>query len=263
MGWGFEGNAAVIKRLVLGLFVIVMLTTVGLGLSAQQSLPPVPAMSVSEGARLPLPSLSELVGSAQTDAEAYDLIRNYYTANHDALAVVFNEADETRLRALFGMYITHLAVPYNVVEVLPVTLLQFVSAETAHCGTYSLAQSQIYDALDVSWRNIIVDDGWHGIIEVLVGRQYETFDATSNVWVNLSIGEMIKGMTYTVMDEPRRYREFYTPVLDLATDDRYRVHLTDERCDRCSVPELRVGFSQWGLRVFPSRWYVAHLSADT
>ena len=31
------------------------------------------------------------------------------------------------------------------------------------------------------------------------------------------------------MDEPRRYREFYAPVLDPTTSDSFRVHLTDER----------------------------------
>mgnify|MGYP001392230666 CR=1 FL=1 len=233
--------------------------TAGASSAAFHFQPQLVAVAIPDGSPIPLPSLTELIGDATDDATATARIVSYYTTNHDALAVIFNESNETRLQALFGLYITHMAVPYNVVDILPVTLLDFVQAPTAHCGTYSLAQSQIYDAFGLTWRFILADDGWHGIIEVLVGRQYETFDATSNVWVNLSIGEMIAGMTNTVMDKPRRYREFYTPVLDPTADDIYRAHLAAGY----SVPELRAGFAHWGLRVFPSRWAVERLSANS
>ena len=251
------------KRIALLVLMVISLTAAGVVYTALEASSSLQAVPIPDGMPIPIPPLAELVGDATDDATATARILNYYTANHDALVVAFNEADETRLRALFGMYIVHVDVPYNVVDVLPVTLLDFVQSSTAHCGTYSLAQSQIYDAFGLTWRFVLADGGWHGIMEVLVGRQYETFDATSNVWVNLSIGEMIAGMTYTVMDEPRRYREFYAPVLDPTTSDSFRVHLTDERCDRCSVPQIRAGFSQWGLRVFPSRWEVDRLSANS
>lgn len=210
----------------------------------------------AQPAPLPLPALTAIIGGAPTDADAYARIAAYYADHRAELQVMFDEADETRLRGLFGMYITHLAAPYNIVPVEPVTLLEFVSTPTAHCGTYALAQSQIYDALGISWRFVLVDRGWHGLIEVLVGRQYETFDATSNVWINLSVGEMMAGMTQNVTGEPRRFRVFYTPSLDPAAAPVYRAHLTNPDCDRCSVPQLRAGVSQWGLLVFPSTWTV-------
>lgn len=194
---------------------------------------------------LDVPGLAEIISGAVNDAAAERMLAAYYADHAEALAIEFRETNDMRLRALFGMYVTHLAVPYNVVEHAPISLLEFASAPAADCGIYATAQAQIYDALGLRWRRIHIDRGWHGVIEVLIGRQYEVFDATSNVWVNRSIGEMLGGMERSV-------RYFYTPMLDRSTGAVYRVHIGNEH----NAPALRATLAWWGLTIFPSRWDV-------
>lgn len=189
--------------------------------------------------------LADIIAGAEDDAGAARLISAYYEAQREHLSDEFQEADDARLRALFGMYITHLAVPYGIVEHAPESLVEFASAPTAHCGTYADAQSRIYDALGVTWRRIHVDGGWHGLLEALIGRRYETFDATSNVWLDKSVGELLAGME-------RESRMFYSPIFDAQASDAYRAHLELGY----SVPELRVGLPQWGILIFPAEWEV-------
>ncbi len=194
---------------------------------------------------LDVAALRDIVGDAPNDAAAATTIRAYYDEQADRLAGVFREQNEARRRALFGMYIVHLAVPYNFVETMPETLLDFVNAPTAHCGVYSLAQSQVYGGLGLTWRNIVIDGGWHGLIEAQIDGAWEVFDSTSNVWVSTSVDRMLAG-------DDRVYREFYTPILDRQAGAVYRAHIQNEY----SVPELRAGLPLWGLRVFPSQWEV-------
>lgn len=198
---------------------------------------------------LEVASLGEMVGAAGDDAEAGAAIRAYYEANAGRLAEEFDEANDARLRGLFGMYITHVAVAYGVVETEPGTLLEFIAAPTAHCGVYAKAQSQVYDALGLVWRTVVVDGGWHGLNEVLIDGRYETFDATSNVWLSVSVEALLNGA-------PREYRTFYTPIFDAQADEAYRAHLATGH----NVPELRAGLPLWGLRVFPSTWMVVDRS---
>jgi len=202
---------------------------------------------------LSIPPLAEIVGGATTDAEAVALVAAYYDTNTSLLAAEFREQDDTRLRGLFGMYIIHLAAPYNVVEVVPTTLFEFINTPTAHCGTYSVAQSQVYDALGLEWRIVMVDGGWHGLIEVLVNERWETFDSTVNVWLSVGVPDLIAGTT-------RSYRAFYTPIYDANADDVYRQHYFESN-GYYNVSALREGLPFWGISVFPARWEITAQSS--
>ncbi|MBK9751861.1 MAG: hypothetical protein IPO91_34555 [Chloroflexi bacterium] len=106
---------------------------------------------------------------------------------------------------MFSMYIVHLAVPYNFVETMPETLLDFVNAPTAHCGVYSLAQSQVYGGLGLTWRNIVIDGGWHGLIEVQIDGAWEVFDSIKCVGEHQRRQDARRGMTACTADSIRRY----------------------------------------------------------
>ncbi len=194
---------------------------------------------------LSIPPLSALIGDATTNADALAAVAAYYDANAETLAALFAEDNEQRTRALFGMYLVHVAVPYNRVERDPVTLIDFVNAETAHCGTFARAQSQVYTALGLRWRNIVVDDGWHGLVEAEIDGRWETFDATNNLWLSVSVEELIAGA-------PRSWRTFYTPHTDAHAPDTYRAHLADDY----NMQLTRMAGTQWGLSVFPARWVI-------
>lgn len=198
---------------------------------------------------LPLPALTEIVGDAASDEIALARLVDYYERHRDEIAAAFDEADETRARALFGMYAVHLAAPYNVVERVPTTLVEFIHTPTAHCGTQPLAQATLYTGLGLQWRIVSVDGGWHGYAEVVVDGRYESFDATTNVWVSRSAGELIAGMR-------RQYRMFYTPILDAHADGVWRVHMQDG----WDVLGLRRDLPQWGISVFPAQWEVTAYS---
>jgi len=191
-------------------------------------------------------ALASIVANETEQEGVMDALRVYYESNREALASIFDEGDDTRLRGLFGMYIVHLAVPYNVVIVPPTTLFEFVNAPSAHCGTYSVAQSWIYDALGVEWRIVMVDGGWHGLIEVDVGGSWEIFDSTVNMWIDRSVEQLLAG-------EVRTYRTFYTPILDENASEIYRDHMAGG----WDVLGLREGLPLWGVSVFPTRWEVA------
>lgn len=201
---------------------------------------------------LPLPPLSEIVGDAETDADALTAIVNYYERQSHRLAFLFAEDSDERARALFGMYIIHMAAPYNATPITPVTFLDFVHTPTAHCGIYAQAQAQLYTALGLRWHNVIVDNGWHGLIEAEIDGAWEVFDSTSNVWVSVGVEQLLSGAV-------REYRAFYAPVEDRAAPDVYRDHLQAG----FSVPELRGGLPLWGLSVFPRQMEIIDQSAGT
>lgn len=191
---------------------------------------------------LPIPPLSAIIGDAATDADALAAVVRYYERHAAALGRVFAEANEQRTRALFGMYLVHMAAPYNVTPVTPVTFLDFVRTPTAHCGIYARAQSQVYTALGLRWREVHVDGGWHGLIEAEISGQFETFDSTSAVWVNQPVESLLRGAE-------RHYRAYYTPALDVNADDVYRAHII-ESGGYYNVLGLRAGLPLWGLNVF-------------
>lgn len=199
---------------------------------------------------LDVPSLREIAGERTDDAAILEAVTAYYAANADRLALVFNEPDDQRLRGLFGMYVVHVSQPYNTVPSGwdGYTLRQFIDADAAHCGLYSRAQGMIYTALGLRWNNVVVDGGWHGLVEAQIGDEWETFDATTNVWASISVGGLIGGLD-------RRVRTFYTPVWDPSADEVYRRHYV-ESGGYYSVPDLRAGLPLWGISVYPRRWAI-------
>lgn len=201
---------------------------------------------------LPIPPLSEIIGDADTDEHALSAISSYYNRQSLRLAVLFREDNDERTRALFGMYIVHLAAPYNIVTRAweGESFLAFVHGETAHCGAYAQAQRAVYSALGLRWRSVLVDNGWHEVVEAEIDGRYEVFDSTSAVWINQPVEGLLRGVE-------RQYRMFYSPIMDASADDAYRDHLQRGY----SVPELRAGLPWWGLYVFPRRIEVIAESA--
>lgn len=199
---------------------------------------------------LDVPSLREIAGERTDDAAILEAVTAYYAANADRLALVFNEPDDQRLRGLFGMYVVHVSQPYNTVPSGwdGYTLRQFIDADAAHCGLYSRAQGMIYTALGLRWNNVVVDGGWHGLVEAQIGEGWETFDSTSNLWLSVSVGGLVEGL-------PRSVRALYAPTVDPDADDRYRQHYVDSG-GYYNVFGLRADLPQWGISVRPSRWEI-------
>jgi len=188
--------------------------------------------------------LSLIVGDAETDAAL--LFAGYYEAHRDMIRVVLNEANDERLRGLFAMYLSHLAVPYGASErPYPVNVHEFLRMDVTACAAYSDAVVWMAAALGVRGRLVTIDEGWHTVAELWIGGRWEVFDATANVWVSVSVEELLAGAE-------RQYREMYTPIADPRADYRYRAHI-DFGWD---VLGLRAGLSQWGLTVFPSHWRI-------
>lgn len=196
---------------------------------------------------LPIPPLSEIIGDAATDAAALSAITNYYDRQSLRLAVLFRETDDQRLRALFGMYLVHMAAPYNVVtrDWEGEGIRAFADGATAACGVYSQAQGHIYDALGLRWRQVQIDSTWHTLIEAQINGEFEVFDSTANIWTSEPIERLLQGTE-------RRWRAFYTPILDANADDMYRAHIIESN-GYYNVIGLRAGLPLWGLYVFPRR----------
>lgn len=249
-----------VRRFIFQLMPILLLCGFALGLVTMKALQPSADKAwaavvfdgqLMSGERpLNVASLREIVAEAETHDQATAAVAEYYDAHADYLAIVFNETNDARLRGLYGMYITHLAQPYNTVppDWESYSLIEFLQAQAAHCGLYSLAQSYIYTALGLRWQNVVVDGGWHGLLQADIGGQWETFDATSNIWLSVGVPQLLAGTA-------RRYREFYTPIWDAEADAVYRRHYT-ESAGYYSVPDLRAGLPVWGLRVFPTQWAI-------
>lgn len=206
---------------------------------------------------LPIPPLSVIIGSAETDAGALAAIVDHYERNRVKLAAVFAESNDQRLRSLYGMYIIHMAAPYNVVprDWEGEGIRAFAGGATAACGVYSQAQGRVYTALGLRWRQVVVDNGWHTLIETEISGHFEVFDSTSAVWVNQPVERLLQGTE-------RHYRAFYTPSLDANTSDIYRAHII-ESGGYYSVPELRGGLPLWGLSIFPRQVEIIDRSAGT
>lgn len=184
----------------------------------QPNVPPVTDMVFERVPGPDVPTLQELALGASTDEEIIQNIVDYYNDHKDELRLLWREENETRLAALYSMYIVHISHPYGETT-YPATLLEYMTQERSHCGVYSYAQQEIATGLGLTWRFVELTSGWHGWIEVDVDGQWEIFDATVNVWINRSGFELIDGAV-------REYRYFYTPLLDIDQPDA-RLHLNE------------------------------------
>lgn len=159
-------------------------------------------------ARLPpdLPTLQEMSQGAQSDADAYDRIYEYYQSHHQHIADELGEENETRLQALFVMNVVHISHIYQSVDD-PGTFLAYLQQAGSHCGIYSHYESELMDRFGLTWRRQLLSQGYHEWVEVNVDGQWEIFDSTINTWINRSARELMAGAE-------RSYRYFYTPMLD-------------------------------------------------
>lgn len=153
-----------------------------------------------------VPLLQSFASPDSTDADILARVVDYYNENRDELALLWREDDPTRLAALFSMYIVHISHPYGEAE-YPASLTEFLSQPYAHCGTYTFGQAQIATALGLTYR-VVEFVGEHAWLEVLVNGEWEVFDSTTNVWLSRNVMDLLAA-------EPREYRLFYTPMLDI------------------------------------------------
>jgi hypothetical protein len=165
-----------------------------------------------------VPTLQEITFGSTSDEEAIQQVAEYFDTHKDELGTLWREDNETRLAGIFTMYVVHISHVYGETA-YPETFTEFLAQERAHCGTFSIAQSEIAEALGLTWRMLELTSGWHGWIEILVDGEWEIFDSTVNVWISHSAFDLVKGAV-------REYRYFYTPLLDIDRPDA-RLHLAE------------------------------------
>lgn len=86
----------------------------------------------------------------------------------------------------------------------------------------------------------VVDfSGEHAWLEIQVDGQWELFDATTNVWIDRGVTELMQGV-------PRQFRTFYSPVFDINRPDA-RLHLNEGY----DIPKLRTRMSTLGVAYMP------------
>ncbi len=181
-----------------------------------------------------VPTLQELTAGAASDADAYARIVAYFADNQERLGLLWREDNETRLAGIFSMYVVHISTVYGETT-YPDSFLEYLKQPRAHCGTYSIAQAHIAQALGLTWRMWELTSGWHGWVEILVDGQWEMFDATTNQWISRAGVDLLQQV-------PREYRAFYTPLLDADRPDA-RWHLEEG----FNMPAFRVQLPGLGL----------------
>jgi hypothetical protein len=182
-------------------------------------------------------TLQNIAMGATTDDEILDKVVDYYHQNRDRLRVLWREDNDTRLAALFSMYLVHISTAYGE-AVYPSSLIEYIGQARAQCGTYTYAESRIATVLGLTWRAVEFV-GEHAWMEVLISGQWETFDATTNTWLSKGVDELMRG-------EPRTYRQFYTPMLDVNRPDA-RLHLAEGY----NMPRLRLRMPTVGIVYMP------------
>ena len=178
---------------------------------------------------LPIPPLAEIAPTGDV-AE----VVAYWNANADPLTALF--ADEARAKALFAMYIVHVAVPYGETTPPPYTFAEYTGRDRAHCGVYTFVQREISQALGLTVRGYEFTDGFHGWLEVEINGAWELFDSTGNIWINQPMSALLAGA-------PREYRMFYAPALDDDAPAVYHAHLSEGY----NVPAFRARLPFLGL----------------
>lgn len=152
-------------------------------------------------------SLQELASGAKTDQEVVNNVVDYFEENRDKISVDLGEENPERLKALYVMYLVHLAHPYGLEDHTPETLLDYIRGiEVAECFQINRYQAIIMNGFGLPWRRIGLS-ALHGWLEVKIDGQWEIFDATSNTWINHGAFELMEG-------GPRTYRLFYSPSMD-------------------------------------------------
>lgn len=219
--------------------------------SYQPNYPPTTDLLFQRVPGLDVPTLQTMTEGATSDAEALGMVVSYYNDNRERLRTLWREDNDTRLAGIFSMYVVHISHIYGETT-YPSSFLEYLTQPRAHCGTYSVAQSHIDEALGLPWRMFELTSGWHGWVEILVDGQWEMFDATTNQWISRSGLELLQGV-------PREYRSFYTPLLDIERQDA-RLHLAEGynmEAFRVNLPGLGLFYNPPGepIPYNPFRWY--------
>ncbi len=162
-----------------------------------------------------IPAMQQLASGASSDQEVIDLILAYYNQHSDELQAKWLEDNPARLKAIFAMYIIHISHPYGNGG-YPATFVEYLQQAASHCGPQSVFQTRLLSAFGLTWRRVGMLSGLHGWVEVKIDGQWETFDSTTNVWIDQSFVELLQG-------GPRKYREFYTPWSDIDRPDARQI----------------------------------------
>lgn len=197
----------------------------------QPNIPPVTDFVFEHSVGPDVPTLQSMTAGATSDDEALQMVADYYEAHKDDLRVLWREDNPTRLAGIYTMYVVHISTDYGETT-YPDSFLDYLKQPRAHCGTYSLAQSEIAEKMGLTWRLLSLTSGWHGWVEIQVDGNWELFDATTNTWIDHSAYDLVKAV-------PREYRHFYTPMLDSSRPDA-RLHL-DEGYNMQNLREMLPG----------------------
>lgn len=179
---------------------------------------------------LPIPSLAFL----STQQAALD----YFTTHKHELAALFNESRPERLASLYVMYQIHSSHLYGEVDPDHADLdyEAWLTYPFAHCGTYALQAQALMAALGLTTRRAALSGGTHQWVEVAIDGHWELFDPTTNLWIDHSGAELMAGVE-------RKYRYFYTPLLDRQHADQYQAGLQQAGQNlRAAMPLLGVGW---------------------
>lgn len=156
-----------------------------------------------------IPVLQELSLVAESDEEVVSNFVRFFNENRDELAIQFGESNSDRLGALVAMYIVHNSHPYGLNPIVTDndSLLTYSQSSTSsQCYLQSKFQAELVEGLGLTWR-IIGIGPLHIWLEVQIDGVWEIFDATSNIWLDAGIDELVNG-------ETRNYRSFYSISLD-------------------------------------------------
>src|SRR5690606_28951118 len=146
------------KPFLYAVIIILALFNIGLALLvrgvAQAMSEPVTGSQVFSAEPGPdVPTLQYLAANAASDEEILQIVTDYYEANKALLSVLWREENETRLAALFSMYIVPISTIYRETT-YPASLPEYLTQERAHCGTYTYMQIHIGDALGLNYRTV-------------------------------------------------------------------------------------------------------------
>lgn len=156
-----------------------------------------------------IPVLQELSLVAESDEEVVSNFVRFFNENRDELAIQFGESNSDRLGALVAMYIVHNSHPYGLNPTVTDndSLLTYSQSSTSsQCYLQSKFQAELVEGLGLTWR-IIGIGPLHIWLEVQIDGTWEIFDATSNIWLDAGIDELVNGNS-------RNYRSFYSISLD-------------------------------------------------
>lgn len=153
-----------------------------------------------------LPLLDAFQDTSNGDGATAAGAAAWFYAHQAELAAAFQEDHPGRLAGLYSMAIAHSSKPYGPVAQYPASMDAYLAQEASHCGTYTFAQIQVALALGLTVRSVeyVAEHAW---MEAQIDGVWETFDATTNTWLNQDHRTLATG-------QMRQFRQYYSPWLD-------------------------------------------------